>query len=120
MGLPGVDPVTAVLVNDIVLDIHSAQRLPEENPAGGIKRHHVVVNFHVAHRGIAGDLQASGRIADQHVIEHDLVVAAQIQSMIQIAARASVVVNVVGFVAVIVGTLVGIGTVFAVGAGTGG
>ena len=40
--------------------------------------------------------------------------------MIQIAAHASVVVNVVGLIGVIVGALVGIGTVFAVGTGAGG
>ena len=110
----------AVLVQDIVLDIHPAQGLPQDDSTGAVPRNHVVVNFHVAHRGVARNLQAGGDVAHQDVVQHRLVGPAQIQPVIQIAARPPVVVNVVGQIDIIASALIGIDPVPAIGAAAGG
>src|SRR5258706_401768 len=116
----GVDPKKGVFVKDVVFDVHPAQRHPQDDAFGAVIRHHVVVHLHAGHGGVAGDLQTAAGIANGHVVEDDLVVAAQIQPVVEIAARTPVVVNVVGHVRIIGVALVGIDAVPAVCAGAGG
>ena len=120
MGVPGVESEAAVLVNNIVFDVHAAHRHPEDDAALAVIGHHVVVHFHVADRRVAGDVQAVGGIAEQDIIDHPLVVATQVQSVIEIATGAAVVVNGVRHVDVIPSALVGIDAILPIGAGAGG
>src|SRR5882672_10693836 len=94
----GADAVMAVLVDDIVLDIDSAEGLPEDDSIGAVVGKDVVVDFKVGDGGVAGDLKAIAGVAANDVIDNDLVFAAEVQTVVESAASAAVIVNVIGAV----------------------
>src|SRR5882762_4198053 len=108
-----------VLVNNVVLDIHPAQGHPQDDATGAVPGHHVVIDLHIADRGIARDLQPTGGVGVHDIIQDDLVFAAQIQTVVQIAARAPVVVYPVAAINIAAGVRVRINAVPAIGAAAG-
>src|SRR5882757_3752223 len=120
MCVPGADAGVAVLVDDVILDIDAIEGLPEDDAIGAVIGHDVVVNFKIGDGGITGDLKAVGSVGEEDVINDNLVFAAEVQSVVQVATGAAIVVNVIGAVAVGAGHLVGINTVLTLSAGSGG
>src|SRR5262249_34973940 len=97
--------VTAVLVEDVVFDINSIEGLPEDDSASAIVGHHVVVDFHVGNSGIAGYLKTVAGVGEEDIVEDYLVIAAEVESVVQVAAGASIVMNVVGAVDIAAGAV---------------
>src|SRR6267378_5236671 len=120
VGIIGADSVMAILVKDIVLDINSAQGLPKDDSVGAIIGDDVVVNFKIGDGGITGDLKAIAGVGEEDVIDDDLVFAAEVQSVVEGAAGAAIVVNEIGAVAVAAGDFVGINAILSLSAGAGG
>src|SRR5262249_44114083 len=85
-----------------------------------VQGHDIVVNFHVGNGGVTGHLNTIGGIGDEEVIDDKFVLAAKVQSVIEVAAGASIVVNEVGAVAVAAGALTGKNAVLSLSAGRGG
>ena len=113
-------PVMAVLIQHVVFDVHPTQVQPEDNAAGAIPSHHVVVNLQVADRGVAGNLQPTGIVSHHHVVDDPFVLSAHVQAVVEVAAAGpTVVVNVVADVNITGGALVVINPIVAVGAGAG-
>jgi hypothetical protein len=120
VGIPGADGVMAVLVEDVVLDINAIEREPENNAVGAVEGHDIVVNFHIGDGVIAGHLKAVGGVGKEDVVKDDLVFAAKVQAVVQVAAGAAVVVNVIGAINVAAGCFVGVDAVVTLSAGAGG
>jgi len=120
MGIPGADTSMAILIEDVVLDINSVERLPEDEAVPAVHGHDVVVNFEIGDGGIAGDLNSMGGIGKQDVVDDELVFAANVQSVVEVAAGASVVMNEVCAVDVAAGRFIRIDAILSLSAGTGG
>ena len=103
-----VDPVEAILIKNIVFDLQPAHRHPENDAPLAVIGHDIVVNLHIGDRRVTGNVQTVSGIAEQHVIDHHLVVPTQVKPMIEIAAGHTIVVDVVANVSVIARTLAGI------------
>ena len=120
MGIPGADAGMAILVYHVVLNIDSTEGLPENDTVGAVQGHNVVVNFHIGDGGVTGDLNAVGGIGEENVIDDQFVLAAKVQSVIEVATGAPVMVNEIGAVNVAAGGLVVKNAVLALSAGGGG
>jgi len=114
-----VKELATVLVDDIVLDIDSAEGLPKDDSIGAVVGKDVVVDFKVGDGGVAGDLKAIAGVAANDVIDNDLVFAAEVQTVVESAASAAVIVNVIGAVDVAAGAFLRINAIQTLGAGVG-
>ena len=115
MRIKRVQSVGGVPHQDVVLDGHAIHRLPDDDPGPAVGRHDVVVHAHATHGVVAGDLQAVGGVGGEDVVRHQLVLAAQVESVVAVAARPPVVVHVVADVVVGRGGLARVDAVLAIG-----
>src|SRR5262245_30009590 len=83
MGIIGADAVMAVLVEDVVPDVDAVEGLPDDDAVGAVVGHDVVVDFHIGNGVIARDLETIAGVGEENIIEDDLVLAAEIESMVQ-------------------------------------
>ena len=83
MGIVGADPVMAVLVEDVVSDVDTAEGLPEDDSVGTVIGDGVVVNFKIGNSGITRDLETIAGVSEEDIIDDDLVLAAKVQPMLQ-------------------------------------
>jgi hypothetical protein len=94
------DGVVAVLVEDIVSDIDPIQRLPKDDAIGAVVGHDVVIDLEIANGAVARDLQTARGVGNEHIIEDKFILAAKVQSVIEIAAGTPVVINTITHVAI--------------------